>query len=339
MARFGRGSGQFASPPNLSGLVQHYEQVAREGMGKLGGMVGGAIGGYIGAKPSNAQMSDWYERADNSAAPKPTFGARMKGALLGAAEAGDEEFKRESQEFKGLQDFLEAAHGIPKNATLGKSVGELRGLARGLEAKEVRDMKLREMANDEARQKATEDYYKGIVAQQQARQAQDASEAEADARFLDAVQTYRSAYGEEGDAMAYGLSTVPGISQELRKQVVSGMDPVAIKRANTEWKNALTQERQADIAERKLNGGADDPELRNQYLRLRQSENEAMERWRAKPKDDKLRDEANAATRTRKQFETDFKYAPPARAQQPATSATPRKQFKFDASGNLVPVQ
>jgi hypothetical protein len=282
-------------------------------------MLGGAIGGGIsGAKtPSLGQMQGYYESTASEMPnmPKGGLSGALKGAFQGAAEGGDEEYKRESQEFKGLQDFLEAAHGIPKNATLGKSVGELRGLARGVEAKQMQDLKLRERATDEARQKASEQYQQAIVQQQQQIQAAKAAENAADQKFTEAVASYREQYGDEGDALAYAMSSVPGISADLRNQVMAGMDPT---RRMQQQANLMSAKAQLMNAEQKLAGGADDPELRTQYLRLKQSENEAMERWKQKPKDDRLRDDANAATRTRQQFERDFKYAPPGRGQQPS---------------------
>lgn len=345
MPIFGRGAGQLVPPPNLSNLTQYYDQQARAGMSKLGGMVGGAIGGGIAAaKPTHAEMQAYYEGAGPGKPPGMNFGRGMKGALLGAAEAGDEEFKREAQEFKGLQDFLEAAHGIPKNATLGKGLGELRGLARGLEVKQMQDMKLREAATDEARQRAAQAYQEGIIRQQEAAQAAQQAEAAADMRFIQSVQDYRNAYGDEGDAYAYALANVPGISADMRKQVASGMDTIAAMNARTAAQNAVTNARQADTAARKLEGGAEDPELRTEYLRLRRAENEAMARWREKPRDEAARTDADAAKRTRQQFERDFNFKP--QGWQTPTQGTPApqqpssanvKRFRLDDDGNLVP--
>lgn len=328
MAIFGQGRGTYVPPPNLSNLVAGYNQQATEGMAKLGGMVGGAIGGGIAAaKPTKDEMSAWYESAGTQPKPGMNWGRGLKGAIEGAAEAGDEEYKREAQEFNGLQDFLEAAHGIPKNATLGRSVGELRGLARGLETKQMMDLKLREQASTEARQAALQKYEEGMVRARQQQLEAKAAEDAADQQFMDHVQMYRNAYGDEGDPIAYALANSPGISSELRNKIAAGMDPTARMNAEASAMNAETNALNAKTNAAKLAGGESDPELRNQYLKLRQSENEAMARWREKPKDDKLRTEANAATRTRQQFERDFRYKPPGAAppsQQPSASTASR---------------
>jgi len=327
MAIFGQGRGTYVPPPNLSDLVARNQQIGMQGMSKLGGMIGGAIGGGIAAaKPTNAELSSWYESVGTQPRPGANWGRGLAGAMEGAAQGADEEYKREAQEFKGLQDFLEAAHGIPKNATLGKSVGQLRGLARGLEQKQMMDLKLREQASTEARQAALQKYEEGMVQARQQQLEAKAAEDAADQRFMDHVQMYRNAYGDEGDPIAYGLANSPGISSDLRNKIAAGMDPIAQLNARTAAQNAATNARQADLAEKKAAGGESDPELRNQYLKLRQSENEAMARWREKPKDDKLRTEANAATRTRQQFERDFRYKPPgaAPAQQPSASTAGR---------------
>lgn len=209
-------------PPGLNqGMLLADREQAVRGLSRLASMAGGAIAGAVKAGPSKADWESYYEStaAEQPDRPRATVGQRAMGAMMGAAEGGDEEFKRRNQEYKALQQYAEAAYGIPKDRTNPMGLDELKGVVRGREFQQLREdaardqqLKEREQAVREAQQRALDSYYQAQTSNAADRNRQQADEFKAAQNWQAAMGDYADAYGPDAiqAAVAYANRIAPG---------------------------------------------------------------------------------------------------------------------------------
>lgn len=189
-------------PPRLSeDLLRYYNEVARQGLGELGSMLGGALAGGLSKNPETGKAGG------------------LKGALSGAAQALDPELRRQNQEWKALQMYAQAAHGIPKEVSNVMGLPELKGLVQGLEAQQLQQQ--RQAERDRLR--AMSEYYQQLGQAQQASAERRRALDQAREQWVRDYTEALDAYGDAAWAAQYATKQVPeGVPESMLNKLSVG---------------------------------------------------------------------------------------------------------------------